>query len=471
MNNKNAKLFCLMFAIMQLAVSGILNAAETPNTENQACEIGIQAYIYAYPIVIMEITRQVGTNTPAVTDIAAPMNQFYFMRTFPSPAFCTVVRPNADTLYSQLWFDVSKEPLVISVPDTSGRYYLLQMLDMWTDVFASPGTRTTGTNAGNFAIVGPEWKGNLSEGIERLCSPTNIGWVLGRVQTNGVDDYKNVHQIQDGIKATPLSQFGKLYRAPTNLPVDPHVDMKTPPPLHVAKMSAQKYFELFAKLLKDNPPHKLDGAMAKKLEQIGIVPGQDFDFSKLNPDVRKGLVRAVGIAQKKIIAKALNPDKLTGGWQKTCNETGKFETHYLQRAVIALTGLGANLPEDAIYYGTLSGTKGKPYSGKNQYVIRFGKSELPPVNAFWSITMYNKNGYFVDNPINRYSIGSKDNFQFNKDGSLNIYIQHKFPGEDKKSNWLPAPEEDDFNMVLRLYWPKDDVLNSRWNPPAVEQEE
>jgi len=192
-------------------------------------EIGVQAYIYAYPMIMMEITRRVSTNVEAPIGPLAPMNQFAHLRVFPDHTFKEVVRPNADTLYSIVWFNVSKEPQVLSVSDTGGRYYMLPMLDMWTDVIAAPGSRTSGTKAAIFAIVGPKWQGGLPDGVEPVRSPTNVGWIIGRTQTNGAADYENVHRIQDGYKLTPLSQWGKSYMPPAKVPVNSTWDMREHP--------------------------------------------------------------------------------------------------------------------------------------------------------------------------------------------------------------------------------------------------
>jgi hypothetical protein len=321
-------------------------------------EIGIQAYIYAYPMILMEMTRRVSTNVEAPRGPAAPMNQLAHLRAFPDHTFREVVRPNADTLYSIVWFDVSKEPMVLSVCDTGGRYYMLPMLDMWTDVIATPGSRTSGTKAASFAIVGPKWQGDLPDGVEPIRSPTRIGWIIGRTQTNGAADYENVHQIQDGYKLTPLSQWGKSYMPPAKVPVNATWDMKTPPPVQVAKMNAEAYFELFAKLLKDNPPHEADWNMVEQLKQIGIIPGEDFDLSRLSAEEQKALERAVGDAQKIIAEKQTG--EVVNGWQIAREMMGNYGTSYSQRALIALIGLGANVPEDAVYPLSKVDSEGRP---------------------------------------------------------------------------------------------------------------
>ncbi len=431
-------------------------------------EIGVQAYTYAYPMIMMELTRRVSTNVEALGGNLAPMNQFAHIRAFPDHTFREVVRPNADTLYSIVWFDVTKEPLVVSVSDTGGRYYMLQMMDMWTDVFATPGSRTSGTKAANFAIVGRDWKGTLPDGVKQLRSPTSMGWIIGRTQTNGAADYENVHRIQDGYKLTPLSQWGKPYSPSAKSAVNSAWDMKTPPPVQVASMSAEVYFELFATLLKNNRPHELDWNIIEQLKQIGIIPGEDFEFSTLPRNTQESLKRAVGDAQEMIAEYAKRSGGLINGWIVKREMMGNYGTSYLGRAYVARIGLGANVPEDAIYPMSMVDGDGKPYNGSYHYTLHFDKGKLPPINAFWSLTIYDADGYFVGNPINRFAIGDRDKLEFNSDGSLDIYIQHDTPGKYKESNWLPAPAGD-FNLVMRLYWPRTSILTGEWNPSAVKR--
>lgn len=443
-------------------------AGETVSPE-RCYEIGVDAYIYAYPMVVMEITRRVTTNVESPTGVLGPVNHFAHVRTFPDHTFREVVRPNADTLYSSLWFDVSKEPLVITAPDTGNRYYMLPMMDMWTDVFAAPGNRTSGTKAAGFAIVGPEWKGSLSGGLQEIRSPTSIGWIIGRTNTKGPADYPNVHRIQDGFTATPLSQWGKSRTTPAKARVNPGWDMKTPPPMQVAKMSAAEYFELFADLLKDNPPHEMDWNIVTQLEQIGIVAGEDLDFSRLAPETQAALERSVSDAQERIKGAGHHFGDFVDGWQVARDGMGTYGASYLARAFVAMIGLGANLPEDAVYPMSHTDAEGTPYNGSHRYRIHFDKGQIPPVRAFWSLSVYDAEGYFAENPINRYAIGDRDKLSFNDDGSLDLYLQHESPGNDMASNWLPVPA-DDFNLILRLYWPNSEILTGAWNPPPVKRQ-
>ncbi len=434
---------------------------------SDAADVAVEAYVYAYPLVLMDVSRQAMTNAAEATpDGKAPMNQFSHKRTFPDASFTDVVRPNADTLYSTLWFDVAKEPLVISVADSGGRYYLLPMLDMWTDIFASPGKRTTGTQAGAFAIVGPKWQGTLPEGVQMLRAPTAIGWLIGRTQTNGKDDYGHVHKFQDELKAVPLSAWGKPYSPPKNA-VDPNMPMK-PPVEVVAEMDAAAFFARFAQLTIENPPHANDYPVLERMKRLGLEPGKPFDLSKASPEAQAALASAPKKALAKITGYIRNADRVVNGWGMIMNPVGTYGTDYLKRALIANMGLGANVVEDAIY-PTAFAFEGKPFDSGKQYTLHFTKEQIPPARAFWSLTMYNDRQFFAANPINRFAIGDRDALKFAADGSLTLYIQRESPGSDKESNWLPAPQEGTFTMNLRLYWPKPAALDGTWQPPAVEQ--
>ena len=425
-------------------------------------EIGVQAYIYAYPMVLMETSRRFLTNVEAVEFGHAPMNQIVHLRGFPDHNFKKVVRPNADTLYSIIWFDVSTEPQVLSIADTGGRYFVLQILDFWTDVIASPGSRTSGTSDVSFAIVGPNWQGTLPEGVKRIRATTDKGWVIGRTQTNGKGDYRNVHKIQDGYTVTPLSAWGQDHLVRRWDAVNTDWDMETRPPVQVARMTAESYFELFAELMKNNPPHEVDWNMVQLLKQIGIIPGESFRFSALPIEDQEALEQAMADAQTLIRRK--QSGQLINGWRFTRENIGNYGTSYLQRAYVAMVGLGANVPEDAVYPITNVDSDGNVLDGSHRYVMHFEKSELPPVRGFWSLSMYGEDYYFVDNPIDRYAIGDRNILNLNDDGSLDIFIQNASPGDE--SNWLPAPH-DKFNLTLRGYWPKTDMVTGRWDPPPV----
>lgn len=432
-------------------------------TEDQAYQTGAEAYVYAYPLVLMEMTKRTTVNR------GTPVNRFTHVRAFPSPTGKVVVRPNADTLYSGAWLDLSREPVILSAPDTGGRYYLLQMLDAWTETFAVPGTRTTGTEEGHFAVVGPGWEGALPEGVREIKAPTNMVWIIGRTQTNGPSDYANVHMIQNGFRLTPLSDWGKASAPPPAQPPRPSNRPGIPPPQQVAGMDAATFFATFAELMKTNPPHDADAPLLARLKTIGIEAGKDFDAGALPPEAIKGLEQAVTNAPDLFVAAIMKNRVTNNGWSFPV-KIGSYGTAYPERAAIARYGLGALTQEDAIYCQAGDDYEGRELTGSNRYILHFDTGALPPVRAFWSVTLYGPDGFFVSNPIDRYAIGDRDKLTFNKDGSLDIYIQHDTPGEDMVSNWLPAPAGS-FNLSMRLYWPAPEAADGTWKPPAVRRVE
>jgi hypothetical protein len=440
---------------------------QSTRTEPDATAIGVEAYLYFYPLVTMELTRRQLTNVVKAEGINAPMNAFANIPAFPTADMKAVVRPNFDTLYSSAWLDLTSEPMIVSVPDTHGRYYLLPMLDMWTDVFASPGWRTTGTEAGDFAVTPPGLGGSLPAGVVRIDAPTPYVWIIGRTKTDGPSDYEAVHAIQAGLKITPLSQWGKPAQAPVGR-VDPSIDMKTPPKVAVDAMPAGKFFALAAEILKSQPPHITDQPILARMRRIGIEPGKSFDIDRADPAVRSALEAAPAEAQKLMAWKSSSLARVANGWSMNTDTMGVYGNYYLKRAIVAQLGLGANLPEDAIYPLNLADEEGKPLDGANAYVLRFEKGAAPPAGAFWSVTLYDDQGYQTPNRLNRFALSSWMPFKSKPDGSLDLHIQSESPGADKEANWLPAPKGP-FNLTMRLYAPKGEALTGKWNPPPVRR--
>jgi hypothetical protein len=441
-----------------------LAAAMPEVSAEEAREIAIEAYLFAYPLVIAELTRRGSVAGPG----GAPMNQFLHLREFPDENFTQVVRPNADTLYSVMWFDVSKEPISIRVPDSGGRYYLLQMLDLWSDVFAAPGSRTTGDKAQLIVLAGAGWIGDLPPGAMLIHSPTTTGFIIGRTQTNGKADYLGVYKFQDSLSAAPLSHRGRSYRAPKT-PAEPGWDLKTPPVDLVEKMSAEEYFGLFAELMKLNPPHANDYPIVHRMQRIGIMPGKSFAREAAPAETRHAIEAAVSPAIKLIRSSAQQMGVTRNGWHIKLSTIGTYGTDYRSRAAVAYSGFGANVTEDALYPGASTDSDGQPLTSDDRYVMHFDKEQLPPVRGFWSLTMYDDRQLFAANPFKRYAIGDRDELRFNSDDSLDLYIQRESPGKDKESNWLPAPARGLFTMNLRLYWPKPEALNGDWAPPPVQR--
>jgi hypothetical protein len=455
----------LISSLFLCSVVPVAAHAQSPITEQEAQSIATDAYIYFYPLVTMDLTRKQLTNVERAKGIAAPMNVFANIPTFPTADMKAVVRPNFDTLYSSAFLDLTKEPMVVSAPDTGGRFYLLPMLDMWTDVFASPGSRTTGTQAANFLVTPPRWSGTVPPGFTQIEAPTPYVWIIGRTKTDGPPDYDAVHKIQAGYKITPLSEWGKDSK-PIEGKVDPSVDMKTPPKVLVNSMKGSDFFAYAAELLKLQPPHLTDQPIIARMKRIGIEPGKSFDISKVSSVVRQALDDAPSTAQKLMEWKLPTLARVANHWSMNTDTMGVYGNYYLKRAMVAELGLGANLPEDAIYPQNLGDETGAPLDGANKYTIHFDKDAIPPVGAFWSITLYDNDGFQVANGPNRFAVSSWMPFKYNSDGSLDLYFQNESPGADKEANWLPAPKGP-FNLTMRLYAPKSDALTGKWNPPPV----
>ncbi len=431
-------------------------------------DLGVEAYIFLYPLVTMDVTRRVMTNAPADAKPGmGPMGAFHHMRAFPAANFKAVVRPNFDTLYSSAWIDVEAEPIILTVPDTGGRYYLLPIYDMWSDAFAVPGSRTSGNEAAHFAIVRQGWQGELPAGVQKIEAPTPTLWIIGRTQTNGPADYVAVRAVQDAYQLTPLSAWPHPPQPPAFTP-DPTVDMQTPPMIQVDNMPARQYFTYGARLMQKQPPHITDWSQVARRRLLGLEVGEAFDWDKLAPEVQEALTAAPAAAQKSMRAKLPTLARAVNGWQMNVETMGVYGDSYLKRAIIAMIGLGANQAVDAIYPLSIADADGNPYASPARYVIHFDKDKLPPVAAFWSITMYDNEGFQCANELDRFAIGDRDALHYNADGSLDLYFQHDNPGPDKVANWLPAPAGG-WNLTMRLYAPKSSVLDGSWAPPSVRK--
>ena len=461
----------LITSLFFLIPSGIAKATES------LYEIAYQTYIYAYPIVLMKST-QIKQNVP--------VNQFLHYRELPLPSDRDIVRWNRDTLYSMAWLNLSDGPVLLTVPKTGDRYYLLQILDMWTDTFAGPSSRTTGSEGGQFLIVGPNWDGQISSislpNIDELVnsyklikSPTNQVWIVGRTEIGDEDDYSSIHEIQDGYHLEQISdqkvQSNQKEAASNNEShflkiANEFKNGALDPPQVVAQMNAATFFEIFSQLMIENPPHINDWPIVAIMNKIGIIPGKILDFKSLDQNVQEVLNQAAKDALKAIGEQS--PVPVVNNWRYITTFMGSYGTSYMMRAVIALTGLGANLPEDSVYAVTYRDCNNEYFNGSKNYIIHFEKDMTPPANAFWSLIIYDSSGYIVENPINRYSLNSKQNLmKFNPDGSLDIYLQNSSPGAEWESNWLPVPPSGLFNVTLRIYWPKRDALDGTWILPKV----
>lgn len=436
---------------------------------NNALEIAQQAYVFGLPPVHVGIQTDMLTNVTRPYGKQAPTGQFVHYRQTPDPSSRELVGFNLDTLYSTAVLDVAREPFVLRVPPMHERYWIVQIVDAWNEVTAAPSARTFGGAGGSFAIVGPSWRGTVPDDMFLIRAATSLLIVAPRIYTAGKTDHANVHALQDQFRLTPLSQWGREYLPPTSVPVErkwgADVDDSTPVSKQVFGLSPQDYFTRLCGLLVDNPPHEIDAPLLSRMATLGITPGARFSLDSFTPEVRDAIHRGVRAAQQEIVAARSELGKQRNGWHVT-RDVGRYGDRYAYRAAWTFYAPGGSLVQDAFQATTLIDCQGRKLNGETNYTLQFAPGEHPPVHAFWSLTLYHPNFYLARNAIDRYSLGSNDRLQLDRDGTLTIHIRPDSPGEDRESNWLPAPRGD-FLLALRLYWPKDAVGEGAWNPPAV----
>ncbi|MCJ1887283.1 DUF1254 domain-containing protein [Pseudomonas sp. LA21] len=463
-------------AVLASAISlshvGYSSAAD----QDELLQIAKDAYVYGYSLITTEVTRVQMSNVDKVSNTHAPMGQFANVRRYPPADYRGVSAPNADTLYSLAWVDLS-EPQVFSHPDMGKRYYLLPMYNLWMDIFDSPGARTTGGAAAKYLLTGPGWEGKVPEGMTQVKSATRKMLILGRTYADGTDkDYKAVNALQAQLKITPLSAWGKPYtpKAPAVDP-NPGFSMTDKPQEVILAMGTEGYFNKLADLMcKDAPPAAGDAPILARMAKLGIEPCKPFKLSSLDPALQAKLADLPQVALKEIGASQSTLGREVKGWTFTSG-LGVYGTDYMKRAVVAAFGWPANLEKDAVYPYTLIDSSGQKLEGKNKYTLTFAKDQTPPANGFWSITMYqiDKGWWFVPNPLNKFTVSARNDLHYNADGSLTLYFQHESPGKDKEANWLPAPKGE-FIPMMRMYWPKESglsILDGTWTPPQVQKVE
>lgn len=459
-------------ALACLLISAGAHAQALSPTE--ARQIAEDAYVYGYSLITTEVTRVQMSNVAKVGALTSPTGQFVNVPRYPAADYRGISAPNADTLYSVTWLDLS-EPQVFSHPDMGNRFYLFEVTDLWmSDAEASPSTRTAGGKAANYLFTGPGWKGDVPQGVKHFPVATRYMVILGRTYADGTEqDYKAVNALQAQYKITPLSAWGKPY-TPVAPPVDPNpgFSMTDKPQTVILAMGTEGYFNLMARLMGGAaPPAAADAPMLERMAKIGIVPGKPFEMSKLDSSVQAALKDVPQTALKKIEANKQSLGAIVDGWVVTKGLGTYDPATYMKRAVVAAFGWPANQERDAVYPNTEVDSSGQKLSGANKYTLQFPKDGTPPVNAFWSFTMYmiDEGWWFVPNRLNKFTVSMRDNPKFNSDGSLTLYFQNESPGADKEANWLPAPKGD-FVLMLRMYWPKDaspSILNGSWKVPAV----
>jgi hypothetical protein len=423
--------------------------------------LGAEGFMFGYPLVIMELTRA-GSEAGI-----GPPNQLKRVRAFPDAKFKEVVRPNVDTLYTSAFIDMADGPFVFEMPAQGQRYELMPLMDGWTNVFAAPGTRTLGASGGRFLLAGPGWAGAVPEGLSLLRAPTRMVWLIGRTQADGSADHVVVHRLQDGLRLRTLADWQAGIEPPA--PAWQAAALRPPPPVQqIGGMGSEEFFTRLALLMVDNPPAPADAPMLAKLARIGVAPGQPPRWGPLE---RMAVSLGRGIAERRVRRELAQPRDLVNGWSTPPAMLGDYGTHYNIRAVVAMVGLGANLPADATYPNARVDGDGEPLHGSRRYRLHFAAGQLPPVHAFWSVTAYGADDFLIANPLQRHALGDRDPLVFNADGSLDLWVQAEPPPQQQRANWLPVKHGEPFLLNARLYWPKPEALDGRWHMPPLQRQE
>jgi hypothetical protein len=432
--------------------------AQLPVSEMQA--LAREAYIYAYAPVYMERQRRNMVSVDADRgDGSAPENTFGHVRALGSPALTTIVMPNNDTLYSSAWIDLSKGPFLLEIPAMGERYFTFQMMDAFSNTFDYVGTRATGPQGGRFLLAAPGWAGTTPQGIDKVfVAPTRRIWIAARFGVRGEGDLPGAHAAQDSIRLTDMN--GKS--SPGG---NPRFSPLAPP----ETWSSTEFFTVFGDLLKDTPMPAAAQPLISRLSAIGLSPTTGYAPSSLSDETRAAI--EAGAKEGFAAIQAAKLGENANGWDFSM-KNGRFGEDYLVRSAIAFRSLAGNAPEEAIYFNADKDASGQPLDGANAYTMRFEKGQLPPVNGFWSLTMYDGKTFFmVENPKKRYSIGSQTpGLQFAADGSLTLYIQHDTPGPSREANWLPAPVGA-FDVHLRTYVPQPALLDGTYKLPPITRTE
>jgi hypothetical protein len=430
-----------------------------------AYRAALAGFVWGAPLVTMSRTR-------AWLTCIAPPNRLLNVPRLSTPADRIVVAPNVDTLYSTAWLDLRSGPVVLGVPVVPDRYYVFQFLDMYTNTFADIGTRTTGQGPARFAVVGPGWRGRVPAGTHLLRAPSPDVWMLGRTLVRGPEDVANVLTIQRGYTLTAPAPASVTAPSPTAAAIP--ATGTGPDCAHLAKpedltSAGAAFFDELGRVMAADPPPARDRAVVRQLARAGIGPGLTPSRST-DPGVLDGLERGLAAGDALLNQQVADAPAPVGGWSANF-DIGRYGTRYITRALVARTGLAANVPQEAIYYHAGQDAAGTPLDGRHSYRVHFAAGEFPPYDArgFWSLTMYDQQRFLVSNPINRYSVGDRTpGLVRNADGSLDIYIGAAAPA-GHTSNWLPAPAAR-FSLTLRIYLPTAQVLTRAWQPPAVVQE-
>jgi hypothetical protein len=434
-------------------------------SQMQARQLGLDVFVFGFPLLLMTATMRQAIGVGSRTN-GDKLNRFAHLSRFADPSSQTIVAANVNTLYSLAWLDLTQGPALLHLPDTGGRSYMMPLMDAWTNVFASLVPRTVGAEGDTVAIVGPGWTGKTPEGCRRIDAPTNNAWGIFHLHAHDRQDLDASRAIQDQLDLAPMSDHeSAAVSSPLAALGEPAFDPLPQAHRHVREMGAPQFLTELAAQMTANPPATIDRPMLERLATIDLQPGRPFKWSALSEAAREGL--AAGLAQGRKMVTAPSAAEAEAGWQVLHTGAGSYGTDYLRRARVANFALGVNRPEDALFPLSTTDASGRQLTGTHRYTLRFGPGALPPVDGIWSLGVYDMDQLFVSNPIDRYALGSRDELKLAADGSLEILVQNE-PPDDSRANWLPAPE-DDFYLMLHLYWPGEDILEGTWVAPPIQR--
>lgn len=412
-----------------------------------------EAYVYAFPLELMDATMKSATNTEEVIPGKAPVNQFMHGQNTVNAKFTDVVTPNVDTIYTQVWLDLGKEPMIYTMPEPEDhRFFNVQLLDAWTN------TVNVLTKPGKYAFVQKGWNEELPAGVEKVEFPTQMNWFIARCLSKGEDDLPNVRKIQGEMDIRPLSAYGKEYTPEKGTESE---EYKYVPINKVLSLTPEQFFNSVNKLMENNPPADEDAEKLEKIAKVNVGPGKEFKTDVLTGNIPEQWKQMLGSIKQKVVSDGQKYIVEMGKWSYFGNPIGDYGTEYNYRTMIAIGGLGANTLDVAMYCKTNANEK---MNGINSYNVHF--NSLPPVkdNGFWSVTAYGDNDFLIDNELNRYCINDRSGYKLNPDGSLDILVSAERP--DDISNWLPVKKEG-FHLYMRIYTPDMDKIKT-WEAPTIE---
>lgn len=424
-----------------------------------------KAYVFSLPLVLMDNTRIVSTNVDVPGKKGAPINQMSHASDLADASFRQVVTPNVDTLYSQVFFDLNSDALVVHKP-AADRYLSLQVMDAWSDTVAVLGTGADTQDEATYLLTGPSFEGEIPDGMVRIEVPTAIGWIIVRTVCNGPDDLENVRALQAKMDSRPLG----FWQSGGELPLGSCDSRLHGVPIKMTLGDGPKeHFDHFNGLLLDNPAYPEDAELLASFAEVGVGPGLRFDATILGPDAEERWKAMLGNLVPSLIKSSQRFMVRNGVFSSLGDPISRFGQEYDYRGMVALKGFGANPVEVAVYMQAEVDETGEALNGENSYVMRFEPGELPPVKegGFWSVTAYGDDSFLIDNPLSRYSINDRSDFDLNEDGSAEILLQAEQPGEHT-NNWLPVKREG-FHLFLRAYLPADDVLDGNWRAPTIKK--